>query len=258
MKLSISNIAWSAEYDDEMYHFLNELGYCGLEIAPTRIFPENPYKHNREAKSFAEMLRKIYNLDISSVQSLWYGRNENIFNSDDEREFLLDYTKKSVLFSEAAGCHNLVFGSPKNRNMPSSDSIQTAIDFFSEIGIFAANHNAVIAIEAIPQYYGTNLINTTQEAFDLCRQINCDGFKVNLDLGTLVYNDENIEVVTSNINLVNHVHISEPMLANIEKRELHKHLKNLDYDGYFSIEMKNLNDIELVKRVVRYIKDVFV
>lgn len=39
MKLSISNIAWSAEHDAAMYKFLQQEGFSGLEIAPTRIFP---------------------------------------------------------------------------------------------------------------------------------------------------------------------------------------------------------------------------
>ena len=255
MKLSISNIAWSAEYDDEMYHFLNEQGYSGLEIAPTRIFPENPYSHIEEAKTFAKVLRNSFNLDISSIQSLWYGRSENIFNSDDERDFLLDYTKKAVLFSEDVGCHNLVFGSPKNRNMPSSAYMPAAVDFFREIGDFALEHNAVLAFEPVPAYYGTNLINNTQEAFEFCRRINSKGFKVNYDLGTAIYNDESFDVIGPNIELVNHIHISEPQLAGIEKRDLHKKLKTLNYNGYFSVEMKNPGNLETVKNVARYIKE---
>ena len=43
MKLAISNIAWSKEYDEEMYEFLSKNGIEGLEIAPTRIFEKNPY-----------------------------------------------------------------------------------------------------------------------------------------------------------------------------------------------------------------------
>ena len=42
MKYSISNIAWSKEYDNEMYAFLKQQGIEGLEIAPTRIF-DKPY-----------------------------------------------------------------------------------------------------------------------------------------------------------------------------------------------------------------------
>ena len=53
MKLSISNIAWSNEYDEEIFKYLYELGYDGLEIAPTRIISEKPYLHKKEIEKFA-------------------------------------------------------------------------------------------------------------------------------------------------------------------------------------------------------------
>lgn len=253
MKLSISNIAWPAEHDEKMYLFLKEQEFNGLEIAPTRLFQYNPYEHTAEAKSFAERLRVAYRLKISSIQSLWYGRNENIFAGMDDRNFLIEYTKRAVLFAKAVGCGNLVFGSPKNRNMPSPGCLPAAIDFFRELGDFAQENGVVIAFEPVPAYYGTNFINTTEEAFDFCRAVNCEGFKINYDLGTAIHNNERFDIIGPNIGFINHIHISEPQLACIEKRELHKQLKTLDYDGYFSIEMKNPGNLETVKNVARYI-----
>ena len=76
MKLSISNIAWSSEYDLEMYDFLKEHAYLGLEIAPTRILPDSPYQRLSEAKQFKSFLETNYNLKISSIQSICFGKNE--------------------------------------------------------------------------------------------------------------------------------------------------------------------------------------
>ena len=52
MNLSISNIAWTSDYDVQMYAFLKEIGYNGLEIAPTRLFIDHPYTHIEEAKEY--------------------------------------------------------------------------------------------------------------------------------------------------------------------------------------------------------------
>ena len=79
MKLSISNIGWKKEYDETMYQFLKEEGYDGIEIAPTRIFPVCPYDHLKEAKEFSDYLLQNYSLEISSMQSIWYGKTERIF-----------------------------------------------------------------------------------------------------------------------------------------------------------------------------------
>ena len=115
MKLSVCNIAWTAEHDAKMYGKMKELGMEGIEIAPTRIFPDVPYEHLSGAHLFAEQLKKEYGLSVASMQSIWYQRTEKLFGSEAERETLLFYTKQAIDFAEAAGCPNLVFGSPKNR-----------------------------------------------------------------------------------------------------------------------------------------------
>ena len=40
-KLAISNIAWHKSDDEAVYTAMQQAGFTGLEIAPTRIFPRN-------------------------------------------------------------------------------------------------------------------------------------------------------------------------------------------------------------------------
>lgn len=256
MKLSISNIAWSAEYDAQMYSFLQREGFTGLEIAPTRLFPEAPYDKIKEIGEFSKRLYESCGLKISSMQSIWYGKTQNIFDGAQQRRELSDYTKKAVDFACAAGCKNLVFGCPKNRVIPDDSFIPTALEFFFELGEYAASAGTVIALEANPKIYSTNFMNTTPEAFDICKKTGSKGVMVNVDLGTVIYNKETLGPVRENISLVNHIHISEPHLAPIEKRELHSQLKDLSYDKFVSVETGNKNDINLVKNTVKYIREV--
>lgn len=258
MKLSISNIAWSAEHDTEMYQYLHEVGFQGLEIAPTRIFPENPYDKLSEAKDWAYQLKEEYSLEIPSMQSIWYGHQEKIFGSKDERKVLIDYTKKAVDFAEVIGCKNLVFGNPRNRD---TDDIlgnySIAIDFFREIGDYAVEHSTTIAIEANPPIYNTRFINRTEQAVELAYKCESAGIKVNVDLGTIINNEEDINYLKQIPEFINHVHISEPGLLPIEKRELHDELFSIliraGYDKYVSIEMGNKVDLEGVKNIVNYV-----
>ncbi len=81
MKLSISNIAWEDAYNEELYKALRKYGYTGLEIAPTRFFPSDPYEHLEEIRELSGTLREEYGFTISSMQSIWYGRKENIFGT---------------------------------------------------------------------------------------------------------------------------------------------------------------------------------
>lgn len=260
MKLSISNIAWSAEYDAEMYQYLHDVGFQGLEIAPTRIFPENPYDKLSEAKEWALELKEKYGLVIPSMQSIWYGHQEKIFGSKEEREILVNYTKKAIIFAETIGCPNLVFGNPRNRDTEDvPGNFPVAIDFFREIGDFATEHNTTIAIEANPIIYNTRFINTTKQAVELADKCNSKGIKVNVDLGTIIYNEEDIEYLRQVPEFINHVHISEPGLKLIEQRKIHlkifEILNDIRYERFVSIEMGN-NTLERINEIVLYITNI--
>lgn len=260
MKLSISNIAWISENDVKVYNLMKKYGYDGLEIAPTRIFPKEPYSKIAQAGKWSRNLYEKYGIVISSMQSIWFGRQEKLFGSSEEREILIDYTKKAIDFAKAIGCHNLVFGCPHNRFLPEGAEPGIADVFFRELGEYALLHGTVIGMEANPAIYNTNYINGTENALALIKKVNSDGFLLNLDLGTMIQNDEDIDVLKGQVKYINHVHISEPGLKIIKKRMLHKKLKRLleeeGYEGFISIEMSRTEDVSLIENVMEYVMEV--
>lgn len=259
MKYSISNIAWTSENDAKVYKMMKELGYTGLEIAPTRIFPENPYEHIEDASKWANELKNEYGFEVASMQSIWYGRNEKIFGSVEERCLLMEYTKKAINFAAAIGCGNLVFGCPKNRCIQNEYEYDIAVIFFRELAEYAEKQGTCIGMEANPPIYNTNFINTTLEAFQLIGDVGASGFKINLDIGTMIVNGETIDMIEHNLNLVNHVHISEPGLKEIMPKDIHieliKRLEKNGYEKYISIEMGNSVGIDGINNTLKYVKE---
>lgn len=260
MQLAISNIAWNAEQNENVYALMQKYNFSGLEIAPTKIFARNPFDKLDEAKIWSQKLKACYGFAIPSMQSIWFGKTEKLFGSNAEREVLLDYTKKAIDFASVIGCKNLVFGCPKNRVKTENFSMEIAIDFFKKIGDYALTKNTCIGMEANPTIYGTDFINTTAEAIDLICQIGSDGLKLNLDVGAIISNKENLSVLMRHENLINHVHISEPNLVPIEKRELHKEifdfLKKANYVGFVSIEMASAEDAGVIERAMKYLESI--
>ncbi len=259
MKLSISNIGWAAELDEEVYTLLKENAYDGLEIAPTRIIPIAPYDNVNEIKKWADELRKKYGFVIPSMQSIWYGRQESIFGSAEERNLLIEYTKKAIDFAAAVGCGNLVFGCPRNRNMPDGNDDSLAVEFFKLIGDYAAEKGTVIGMEANPSIYNTNYINSTEQALELIKRVNSGGFKLNLDVGTMIYNEEDLKTLIGKVGLINHVHISEPYLKPICERVLHEELIDIlgreGYKGFVSIEMAK-TEFDIIEKAVKYCSNI--
>lgn len=258
MKLAISNIAWPAEKDRAIYKQMQSMEFRGLEIAPTRLFPENPYDKIKDAKVFSKFLQEEYGLSVCSMQSIWYGRTENIFGTEQERQILIDYTKRAIDFAVAVGCSNLVFGCPRNRNFFDDADKDKGVAFFQIIGDYAATCGTVIGMEANPPIYGTNYVNNTTSAIQLVRDVGSRGFRLNLDVGTMIYNAEPVRDLINSTALINHVHISEPELKVIQARSLHYELncllKKIDYPGYVSIEMGRVKDVSTIIDVMKYLK----
>lgn len=261
MKLSISNIGWSTENDQQVYDLMKSIGFSGLEIAPTRIFPENPYEDLNLAKDWSKRIRYEQGFEIPSMQSIWYGRTEKIFGSEAEKSVLIEYTKKAIDFAETIGCGNLVFGCPKNRSIPEGVNAEESILFFKQIGDYASDHNCVVAMEANPPIYHTNFLNTTEQTLDFIKMVDSDGILLNLDVGTMVENGEDTSVLVGNEAYIHHVHISEPGLKSIKKRSLHIELgdmlRKMNYEGFVSIEAGRQEYIEDLVSMMKYVKEIF-
>jgi sugar phosphate isomerase/epimerase len=261
MKLSISNIGWAAEQDAQVYALMKKYGFTGLEIAPTRLFLEAPYEQLSRAAEWAAELQGQHGFTVPSMQSIWFGRQEKLFGTPAERKALLDYTKRAIDFASAIHCRNLVFGCPRNRNVPEGGNADLAIPFFQELGDYALAHGTVIGMEANPPIYHTNYINDTVAAFNLIQAVGSDGFRLNLDVGTMLHNEEAADILRGNVKFIHHVHISEPGLKPIEKRGLHRDLKNIlaeeDYSGFISIEMGKPDDFTLLEDAMGYVQEIF-
>ncbi len=239
MKLSMSNIAWGPEQDRAAYALLQKYGFTGLEIAPTRIFPEQPYARLEEAAAWAQSIRAEYGLEVPSIQSIWYGRKEKLFGPPQERQALLEYTGAALRFAQAVGCKNLVFGCPVNRNQPIS-----------------------IGLEPTPPIYRTNFMNDIPSVLEIIQQAGSPGLRLNLDMGALIENGESLDLLTGRVSDISHVHISEPGLPPLkERRELHQALRRLledeGYRGYVSIEMGRVEDMAEVERALSYVSGIF-
>ena len=261
MKLSVSNFGWETEDNDKVYKLLKTFGIDGIEIAPTKIFGNNAYDRGKFAKEYFDNVKKVFDLEVSSMQSLWYGKNEVIFSDSEQRKRLLEYTKSAIDFAVMINCDNLVFGSPKSRVMRDKSDLFIAKDFFAEIGDYSFKKKVYFALEANPAVYGTNFLNSTKEALRFVSDVKSEGLSVNLDIGTVIINDEDVKFSDDEMGLISHIHISEPHLAPLVKRKEHLVLRDIlrsfKYDRYVSLEMSTPRNFEDLIKSSKYLSEVF-
>lgn len=247
MKLAVSNIAWSAEEDSAAFDLLRKCGIEGLEIAPPRVWPE-PEAVSPENGAAYRREMSVLGFDLVAFQSLLFGKNHLTLFGPDFGRPCLDYLVEMGRLAACVGARVLVFGSPRNRAVPQTMTAQEAwsraVEFFGEVGARYAELGVILGLEPNPSAYGCNFIQTVDEAASLVRAVNSPGFRLHLDAGELQMNDEAIEsVVAANLDLIAHVHASEPMLDPLSAawpghKRLAAALKNGGYEGWVSLEMK--------------------
>ncbi len=251
MNLAISNIAWLPEQRFEVYALMQKLGYTGLEIAPALFqrVSDAPYGQQHSVADAAVAELQDYGLKLVSMQALHFGESGMaLFETATEREKLLDYTKSAIDFAGRLGIRNLVFGSPKLRNIPEGMSAEMvdeiAIPFFEALAQHAAAQACVLGLEPNAAEYGTNFINTTEQAIELLQKVNHEGLMLNLDMGNLIANATDLSVLKEAAPFISHVHYSLPMLRTIMStdapslQEIAAILRaDVNDQVYFSIEM---------------------
>lgn len=264
MKISISNIAWDKKSDEEVYEILEKEGVYGLDIAPGRIF-DNPEKITQEqGKEFIHRLKRN-NLIPVGMQSLLFGTNGlNLFEECSGEQTVV-HLKKMMDYASKIGITRLVFGSPKNRLVKdkSKEVIeQLCSEVFNELGDYAIERNMYFCIEPNPVVYGADFVTNTIQGIELVKKINNPGFRLHMDLGTMIMNAEEIErIVELGLEVTEHIHLSHPNLEQvIGCEEIHKRfaraLTQNRYKGVVAIEMKNSmqeNNIKKIRETIKFI-----
>lgn len=248
MKLAISNIGWDVAMDEDIFQAMTARGFRALEICPTKYLP-NPAQASADEVNQLKKRFAAHGLSIVAFQSLLFGHPElTVFDSTEARSAAKDYLHGLIDLAERLGATYLVFGSPKNRRvsdaMPPEAVHQIAVDFFGELGQYAAAHHAVLCLEPNAAAYGANFAVTADETAAMVADVSSPGFRLHLDAGVMAMNAENPSAVVAKYgHLLAYAHVSEPKLApvgldhEVHHRAFAAALRQADYQGHVSIEM---------------------
>jgi sugar phosphate isomerase/epimerase len=256
---SASNLAWNPIEEDEHLQCLKSLGFSGLEIAPSKFIGADPYEKFKKKKAVAkaQLVREKWGLSIASMQSIWFGRSEQIFGSNSERVRLIDYSEKAFDFAASVNCSHIVFGNPKNRILVDRTSPEIALDFFLVCSDLAKQYKLTIGLEPIPKLYGNNFLTNFEDARNFLLLLDSPNIKLNYDTGTLLANKEYHALSLEYLNLASHIQISEPGLGPVIERVefslLQSVIQDSSYTGWISIEMleHGINDFSSSLKTVR-------
>ncbi len=247
MKLTVSNIAWSAALDQEAYSTLRRSGIQALEIAPTRLWPDWQGA-TPDAAQFLQQKFREDGFTVPSLQAILFAKPDcKLFGTEAERQNLLTHLLLCADLAAGLGATRLVFGAPKNRDrgeLSMSAAFSQAAELFRKAAPYYTAREVCLCLEANPPQYGCNFITNSNEAAALVREVDSPGFRLHLDTACMFLAGEDIPAaLESHRDILRHFHVSEPNLGSfdqpvIDHASVAAALASASYDGWLSLEMR--------------------
>ncbi|MBO3842524.1 MAG: sugar phosphate isomerase/epimerase [Candidatus Brockarchaeota archaeon] len=247
MKISICNEVFADRDATEILLQVKRLGYDGIEIAPFTI-ASNVEKISMEKRR--EIRRKSVESGIEVVGTHWVlvcDRNVNLFNNLGEvnRE-AVKYLTKVIEFTSDIGGRIVVFGSPKQRNIPSKEVFEqawaSAVSAFREIGDSADKENITFCIEPLSKDQ-TNFINSVTEAVKFIAEVRHENIRLILDVRSMCDEKRPFkDIIKEGETNLKHFHANDcngyiPGSGSADYKEIIQGLLEIDYSGYLSVEV---------------------
>ncbi len=250
MKLAVSNIALPAYDHAETLGNLAELGFSGLEVAPSRVWketwaglkPSEVYAYRRSVEA-AE-------LRVVGLHSLIYDHPElGLFNGTELRRKTLDFFVHLSGVCRDLGGQTMIWGGGRRRNGTDEETAQTiALEFLNELAVNIEANETIFCFEPLgPQ--DTDFLNSLESCVRMAEQINHPAIGVQIDAKALA---ENAEIAPRVFDMASsrlvHVHVNEPRLGivgetgTVDHSAIGAELRRIGYRGYVSVEQRLLNE----------------
>ncbi len=247
--LSISNIAWPAEHDDEALTLIRAQGFTGVELAPRKVFGPLDQVAPGALRDYRSRCDSM-GLGIPALQGLLFGvEGVALFGDDAGRAALLAALSDVAVAAGLLGAHACVFGAPKLRDpgaLAPDAAFDLAVGFFRRVGEIYAGEGTALTFEANAEAYGCRFVTRTEEAIDFVAAVGSPGLRLQIDTGTMFMNGEDPSVIGRAVPYAGHFHASEPQLAPLgtggDHAPIAAALNEAGYDGSRSVEMRIAED----------------
>lgn len=247
MRLSVSNIAWPAELDDEVLPWLSSHGIGALEVAPSRVWPNWEGIRTESTREFRRRIESV-GIVISSLQAVLFQKPDlHLFRSVESRQAMSGHLRRCADLAVELGATRVVFGAPKNRirgELPENVAFDIAARFFTEVAEAYRVRGVCLGFEANPSDYHCDFAIDSTTASRLVRAVASPGFGLHLDTACLQLAREKTGVsIEQNVDILCHFHASEPGLGGFSApvaahTEAAQALELAGYTGWVALEMR--------------------
>lgn len=261
MKISFSTNAFIGFSLEESLQKIAGIGFQGVEIladvphlyAPT----SNLERINATRQTLSRLNLAVANLNANTAVGFYDDPPpEQLFGPSladkDEglRKWRVGYTKRCIDLAAGLGCPSVsvTSGKPQPGLFPEA-ALRKLMRSLKELLLYAESKNVLIALEYEPGL----LVESARETIELLNHLRRPNIGVNLDLGhAWVQGEDPGEVIDLFGKSVFHIHLEDirgrkhyhliPGEGEIEFEKIFDKLKQIDYNGFVSIELYTYPD----------------
>jgi len=222
---------------------LSELGYNGVELCLEH--PQLNFKNlkNKAIRSLKDYLDKV-GLEVASVS----------YHGDiDPLPMKITNTIKAIKIASLFPSRLLIFNCEKVIPDRKQEQLKELVYRINNLLEVAKDYEVTLAIEPEPGL----IISNTNEALLLLEEINSPYLAVNLDIGHSYISDKSIVKAIKNLkNRIAHVHLEDikdkihkhlvPGEGEINFKEVFAAFQEINYKGYFVVDLFNINEDPLI------------
>lgn len=265
MKLCVSNLGWSPAENESVYEHLVALGVRGVEVAPSKIWPEWRGATPSAARAKASELESR-GLAVPALQAILYGLSTpQVFGPPEAQRALVDHVAKVAELAAAFGAKTVVFGSHKNRDrgdLLQDEAERRGGDVFRRLAEACAPCGVCLCIEPVPEAYGCTFLTSYRDVLGMVDRVNHPNLGVHLDVaGTELEGDSIVDAIGAAAGRIRHLHVTEPHLGDFASPRMPhgdaaKALRQARYENWASVEMLRADaPVEAIERAVRFVRE---
>lgn len=246
-KFAICNELFEGWEFDRIIRFVKKTGYDGIELAPY-TFADSVTDISLKRRQEIRKIAQDEGLTITGLHWLLVKPSGLHITHPDPviRRKTVDYIRYLVDFCGDIGGSNLIFGSPKQRQILEGISHENGREYLAdgllECSVTAASRGVVICLEALPESL-TNFLNTNLEILKMVQIVNHPNIRMMLDVKSMF--SEPLPVSENIVNCkgyIEHFHANDPNLrgpgfGEADFTEIFKTLLQIKYEKFISVEV---------------------
>lgn len=243
MNIGLSQLAFDKEESEEIYNLLYINGFNYVEGVLTKISPWDSLSQTSLNQFKSELNSNV--LKCYSLQSLFF----NVpVSSMCDNEGVTNHFSKLVNYAETLGAKVLVLGSP-NLRKKEKDWEEKLESVIYNLDKLLDGKNVKVVIEPNCRQYKGEYFFSCSEITSYLKRFRLINIKTMVDTHNLINESlDPIEEFNSNINYIEHVHISENELLPIKNIDFHKEfakaLRESNYKKGVTYEIKKTSNLK--------------